>query len=565
MSTNNSKDQAKLSFVRYLVVAVFYLVLTLYFYSFSKYGFNVWDEGGFAYGTLRTLNGQKALKDFNPEGYPPGRYIYAGFFFKQFGISVQSLRMSVVLITPGMILMVYGIARKLMPPGFSVLAALCMLSAPATYYSRFYPFFCVLNLYCLVELMEKKRIRNLFLLAGSAILSLFFKVEVGLFTFVISGVLLSLMLLNTSRLAEIVVKPAFRIFVFVATVVVSATVIYFLRHNSVEKIVFMVFKVHGVWGNPFPDIFPFQSTLAQIGRHEMFERILFYLPIWTYAMAGILLIVRVFKGDQAIWASNLYLAAVLMFGVCAFGLVIWRAGFDNLLRTLPPFYILFCYLLFLVRNKCLQALASQGPHASFLWLKKEITEFLILFLPLTFIYEMNVNHGFYAGTVGAVKFERTRLQMDRIDIYTSSQEADWLKRVVDRIKKHTQKGDPILALPLNPIFYFLTDRINPTQYDWILPGMLDKEKESLLVEQLRANIPKMVIFVDIAIDGKEERRLSSYAPVLFKFIADNYLPLETVGFFQLLTLNKSYNSQQQAPDSGVSAVGVGAGPQPNTP
>ena len=37
--------------------------------------------------------------------------------------------------------------------------------------------------------------------------------------------------------------------------------------------------------------------------------------------------------------------SVLSFGVCSFGLVIWRAGFDNLLRTLPPFYLLFCLLM----------------------------------------------------------------------------------------------------------------------------------------------------------------------------------------------------------------------------
>ena len=42
-----------------------YLALIGYFYSFSKYGFNIWDEGGFANGTLRTLNGQKALEDFS--------------------------------------------------------------------------------------------------------------------------------------------------------------------------------------------------------------------------------------------------------------------------------------------------------------------------------------------------------------------------------------------------------------------------------------------------------------------------------------------------------------------
>ena len=52
-----------------LWLALIYLVLVAYLYSFSEYGLNVWDEGGYANGTLRTLNGEKAMEDFNPSGY----------------------------------------------------------------------------------------------------------------------------------------------------------------------------------------------------------------------------------------------------------------------------------------------------------------------------------------------------------------------------------------------------------------------------------------------------------------------------------------------------------------
>ena len=115
-----------------------YLALFAYFWSFSKYGLNVWDEGGYANGTLRTLNGERALVDFNPNGYLPGRYWYGMLFFKLFGVEIQSLRLGVVLFTPSMVLMVYSVGRKIMPAGFALLAALAMLSAPSMYYNRFY-------------------------------------------------------------------------------------------------------------------------------------------------------------------------------------------------------------------------------------------------------------------------------------------------------------------------------------------------------------------------------------------------------------------------------------------
>ena len=88
-----------------LWLALIYLVLVAYLYSFSEYGLNVWDEGGYANGTLRTLNGEKAMEDFNPSGYLSGRYIYGAIFFKLFGVSIQSLRIGVILITPIMIFM----------------------------------------------------------------------------------------------------------------------------------------------------------------------------------------------------------------------------------------------------------------------------------------------------------------------------------------------------------------------------------------------------------------------------------------------------------------------------
>ena len=155
---NNASENVYLSTSakRWCSVSLIYLALLAYFWSFSEYGLNIWDEGGYANGTLRTLNGEKALIDFNPNGYLPGRYWYGMVFFKLFGIEIQSLRLGVLLITPPMILMLYSIGRKIMPAGFALLAALFMFSAPSMYYNRFFTFFVVLNLYLIINFLEKK-------------------------------------------------------------------------------------------------------------------------------------------------------------------------------------------------------------------------------------------------------------------------------------------------------------------------------------------------------------------------------------------------------------------------
>ena len=166
--------------------------------------------------------------------------------------------------------------------------------------------------------------------------------------------------------------------------------------------------------------------------------------------------------------------------------------------------------------------------------RKTTINVVTVFLPFLFFYEMNTNHGFYAGTIGAVKQETSLLDMPRVKVYTNPAEAESIKKVVDRIKSYSEVGDPILALPLNPIFYFLTDRKNPTQYDWILPGMLDAADEKKIIEQLQASPPKVVVFVDIPIDGKEDRRLANYTPLIYSHLSKNYMFKEMIGMFQIL-------------------------------
>jgi hypothetical protein len=534
---------------KWVFVLIIYAGLVAYFLSFSRYGLNIWDEGGYANGTLRTLNGEKALIDFNPNGYLPGRYWYGLLFFKLLGIEIQSLRIGVALLTPAMILMVYSISRKIMPSGFAFLAALFMLSAPSMYYNRFYPFFVVLTLYFLTKTIEKRNLVSLVGLVSAIFLSSFFKIEVTLFSTLISLVVLGILyffnssdtwLKNCGNFSSKKVA-----YCSGGGIVLAGTFLFYLGKDGYFYQVFkIVVETHEVWGNPFPQLFPLHKVYDELGYHKFFERVLFHLPIWIYGLVLTIILAGFFFQKCKIKFSYLYLLAIVGFGICAFGLVIWRAGFDNLLRTLPPFYILFCYLLFQVWQKALtfqNALENSIRER----LTRILLSLLIVFIPCLFYYEMNTHHGFYAGSIGARSWvinkdikamqpATTTIKLEKIDALTSPNEAKWISEVVKRIKLYSKIGDPILALPLNPIFYFLTDRVNPTPYEWVLPGMLDEDKELEMVKTLKAKPPKVVIYVDIAIDGNEERRLKNYAPHIYKYLVKNYAFQEMIGLFQIL-------------------------------
>ena len=535
----------------WILILILYAVLVVYFLSFSRYGLNIWDEGGYANGTLRTLNGEKALIDFNPNGYLPGRYWYGLLFFKLFGIEIQSLRIGVILFTPSMVLMVYSISRKIMPTGFAFLAALFMVSAPSMYYNRFYPFFVVLALYFLTNTIEKRNISSLVGLAIAIFMSSFFKIEVALFSILVSLIVLGILIFQNSqgvnfRLGNIAKLSSKQIYYLAAGgfTLTSLFLFYLGKDGYFLQVFKIVVSAHEVWGNPFPELLPFFKLYNELGYHQIFERVLFYLPIWVYALVAIVILKRSFFDRCKFINMNLHLFAIVCFGICAFGLVIWRAGFDNLLRTLPPFYILFCYLLYQVWQKIIsfQSVSKNFIHTR---ITRILLSLLIIFLPFLFYFEMNAHHGFYAGSIGAkdwvinknlkaVNPETTRVNLKKIDVLTSPSEASWINEVVNRIGLYSKKGDPILALPLNPIFYFLTDRVNPTPYEWVLPGMLSEDEELKMVKTLMDNLPKVVVYVDIAIDGKDERRLKNYAPHLYKFLVEHYVFQEMVGLFQIL-------------------------------
>ena len=525
--------------LRPLWLALIYLTLVAYFYSFSEYGFNVWDEGGYANGTLRTLNGEKAMEDFNPSGYLSGRYIYGVLFFKLFGISIQSLRIGVIIITPAMIFMVYAISRRIMKPGFAFLAAMFMFSAPAMYYNRFFTFFCILNLYCLVQCIERAQPQRYLILASTILLSGFFKFEVALFSSLCSMVVLLFQFFVIKKQQGLFVQEdlgfgmsqtKFWLSIGLLVMVLTFAFSFLLKKDFFNLAVDMVLGSYQVWGNPLPTLFPWN----ELGAHEIFQRLLFYIPGLIYfGMAGFLVATIIKK--KTIETIDLNLVSILIIGICAYGLVLWRAGFDNLLRTLPPAYILFCYILQLFRSRLLFLseilLIGSGSLKVF---RKTAINLITVFFPFLFFYEMNTNHGFYAGTIGAVKQETALLDMPRIKVYTNPAEAEWIKKVVDRIESYSEVNDPILALPLNPIFYFLTDRINPTAYDWILPGMFNEADERKVIEQLQESPPKVIVFVDIPIDGKEDRRLANYTPLIYSYLAKNYEFKEIIGMFQIL-------------------------------
>lgn len=526
------------SYLKKYVYFFFFSICTIYQLYFYKYGLNLWDEGGLAYGALRFFNGEIPLIDFGLDGYPPGRYALVALFFKIFGVSLISIRLLFVVLTSFMVILLYMVSKNLMDKNFAIISSLLILSAPSMYYNRFFPILTVINIYFLTRYISSKRVCDLVLSVFVIFFTLLTKMEIGVISFIV--------LLSVLAFQMIIYKEFpfnFKNFQFIYKVLISLIIVLAIgviaasvKFNLPVKAFKFIFQMHSIWGNPFPSLFS-HSGQEVLPFRELFDLSLYYLPILVYISTAILLLKRkIFSNKNEILCNcNLQILVVLLFGIGTYGLVIWRVGFDNLLRVLPAFYILICYLLFLSYKKIIQYSAFKNWSNSKGFIKNFVLTVPVLFFPALFIVNFNFYHGFYAGSIGELRKSHIYIDSSRAGIYTDPLEAMWVSDIVSFIKKTTKKDEPIFALPLNPIWYFLSERKNPTSYDWILPQTIKiLGAEQKIIDQLYKNIPKLVIYSDIAIDGKEERRLSNYAPKVFQFIKNNYKLAKIIGPFQIL-------------------------------
>ncbi len=63
---------------------------------------------------------------------------------------------------------------------------------------------------------------------------------------------------------------------------------------------------------------------------------------------------------------------------------------------------------------------------------------------------------------------------------------------------NVRPSDTLFVFPYEPLFYFLTQARNPTQYLWLQPGMMGEHEEHTALSELMANRPQWVIYRDIA-------------------------------------------------------------------
>jgi hypothetical protein len=192
-----------------------------------------------------------------------------------------------------------------------------------------------------------------------------------------------------------------------------------------------------------------------------------------------------------IWSALFYLQAVT------------RTDLNHLLIALPPFFLLAAYCWRIVLHlfgewriaKITASIVAAAAVACFLWIIHPVS------LP-----DLSKNNEDLALDRGGVRVEKGAITT----------------AFIGQIQRDVPATRSILALPYQPMFYFLCERRNPTRWNYLWPGDQTPRDHELLIEQAKRDPPAIVLLT-------HEEEMVSYAPAILDYVHREYSKSGSLG------------------------------------
>jgi hypothetical protein len=459
------------------------------------------DEGLLAYGAERVLNGEIPHRDFISVQPPLSFYTAAGFF-KLCGTSLATLRifgLSLFLLFP---ILIYSVGRRLtLRPILSFAAAspACILGIPYVYFVPLavwqgiaVSFAAVL---LLVSAVRSKR-RWLALPAGSlSAISLFLRHDQAAYTII--SIFALLIVLNFARddsFSKTNVKRALLFWLLGIGIVVIPSIVVCSKVGALPEmfrqlVVFPFATYRKTSSLPFPKFAVHKTVL------ENAVVLLYYLPPSVQTIATLYLarsiLRRRFRLREAIFAFLIVWSALFYLQVTV------RSDQTHLLMTLPPFFLLTAFGWSIVK----EAIASHRTLATVLSAVPAI-------LVVTFLWTLR------AFALPDVTHAKEQLALKRGGVRIEQPQV--VVSFVHSLQASVPPTRSILALPYQPMFYFLCERRNPTRWNYLWPGDQTARDHERFVEEAEHDPPAVVLLA-------EPRGLAVSAPAILEYVQTHYI------------------------------------------
>lgn len=504
----------------YLILPLLFIISFSYLIFFCKYGFNIADEGVPLSGALRIMRGEVPLKDF--QGYMPGVYYFYYVILKIFGMDILTVRYVISFLTAIMIVMYYLASKKVMSSFFSLFGSLIMVTVPGPYYVRFLNFFILLNIMVFyVYLNERTRASFYMGLIGG--ITFLFRQDLGLFVFFLAAIIFYIVKGFNTHGKFIAVFSEIKGYISGYFLIILPFIAYYLYE---DKLFYILSANYNAFFGGYQKVsLPFPDILS-----SWYESGLFYVPVLIYTFALFHIIYNLRKNREK---REIYKLYIFIIGILSFNQAIWRTHPENIVKVISPGILLYFYFF-----------ASLYSKMKINLIVRWVVLIIFSIIPLSYVYAMNNNYGTYIGSMTFSLSEYKFMDAERAKIYAPSGIVSEYTEIVSYIKENTGQNDKIFIVPFTGIpLYFLSDRINPAYFEWILPPEPDiyPDIEERVIDSLIKDKTKLIVYVDFALDGLENRRFKNYAPKLHEWIMENYYLSEMIGEYQILKLGYSHS------------------------
>ena len=464
------------------------------------------DEGLLAYGAVRVMHGEVPHRDFVSPQPPLSFYAVAGVF-KLCGISLASLRvlgLSIFLLLP---LLIYGVGRNFAGPilSFAAAAPACILGLP---YCNFVPLAVwqgiAASLAAVLLFLPAVSSKQQWLAFPAGLLtaaSLFLRHDQAVYTTIsIFALAITLGLAGGHSISGANLKRALLFWLTGIAIVLIPAILVWWRIGALaemfRQLVLFPFTTYRKTSSlPFPRF---------IIRRSVWENavvLLFYLPPFIQAIAALYLVRSLIS--RRLHRREAILAFLVVWSALFYLQVIVRSDFTHLVITLSPFFLLI-------------ALGWSIVHEKFVNHRKIKIALSAVFATLV-VWFLWILHSFALPDVTRAN---EQLTLDRGGVRIEHAHA--VANFVQRLQASVPPGRSILALPYQPMFYFLCGRRNPTRWNYLWPGDQNAQDHERLIEEAERDPPALVLL-------SQQREVAAFAPAIVEYLRAHYLWTGDVG------------------------------------
>lgn len=463
------------------------------------------DEGLLAYGAARVMAGDIPHRDF-VSLQPPLSYYTSAAMFNVFGTSLATLRilgLAIFLILP---LLIYGIGRNFMGAVVSFAAAVpvCLLGLPYVYFVPLAAWQGIAASLAAVLVLVTSLSTRPFLAFPAGLLtaiSLSFRHDQGLYTTAsLVALIFAMIFVRDGSMGTPKLKQSLLWWVSgIGIALIPALILYWkwgaLPEMYRQLIVFPFATYRKTSALPFPR-FGAAKTAA-----DTLVVLLFYLPAVVQTIAAIFLGQSLFR--RRFGRREAALMFLMVWSFLVYMQVMTRSDQTHLWMTLAPFFLLTAYLWSIM----LETISNR------LWIGRLLSVGCAILL------------GCYLWMLRSVALPNVtdateRLTLPRGGVRIAQPQV--VENFVRNLQTYVPPTRSILAIPYQPMFYFLCERRNPTRWNYLWPGDQTTSDQDQFVAEAERDPPAVVLL-------SQQRELSEYAPTIVDYVDAHYVRTGNLG------------------------------------